>query len=140
MRSELIDARHLARLAIIYIRQSSPHQVLTNQESLRLQYDLRRRALMSDYDTDIALWSEHQAALLRRRATGQLVNDAALDWPNIAVGRKETIIRSRRDIRKLLKDRPEPATPPAADGGRRHRGRAGRHNTNPRPLWRTAVN
>src|SRR3954467_2794941 len=45
MRSELIDERHLARLAIIYIRQSSPHQVLTNQESVRLQYDLRRRAL-----------------------------------------------------------------------------------------------
>jgi DNA invertase Pin-like site-specific DNA recombinase len=45
MRSELISERHLARRAIIYIRQSSPHQVLTNQESLRLQYDLRRRAL-----------------------------------------------------------------------------------------------
>src|ERR1700759_1689693 len=45
MRSEIIDELHLARLAIIYIRQSSPHQVLTNQESLRLQYDLRRRAL-----------------------------------------------------------------------------------------------
>ena len=45
MRSELIDDRHLARRAVIYIRQSSPHQVLTNQESLRLQYDLRRRAL-----------------------------------------------------------------------------------------------
>ena len=45
MRSELIDDRHLARRAVIYIRQSTPHQVLTNQESLRLQYDLRRRAL-----------------------------------------------------------------------------------------------
>ena len=45
MRSELINDRHLARLALIYVRQSSPHQVLTNQESLRLQYDLRRRAL-----------------------------------------------------------------------------------------------
>ena len=45
MRSELIDGRHLARRAVIYIRQSTPHQVLTNQESLRLQYDLRRRAL-----------------------------------------------------------------------------------------------
>ena len=38
-------SRHLARRAVIYIRQSTPHQVLTNQESLRLQYDLRRRAL-----------------------------------------------------------------------------------------------
>ncbi len=45
MRSELVNDRHLARRAIVYIRQLSPHQVLTNQESLRLQYDLRRRAL-----------------------------------------------------------------------------------------------
>jgi hypothetical protein len=40
---------------------------------------------MSDlYDTDIAAWSERQAELLRRRAAGELVNDAELDWPNIA--------------------------------------------------------
>ena len=39
---------------------------------------------MSEYDTDILLWSERQAALLRRRAAGELVNEAALDWPNIA--------------------------------------------------------
>jgi DNA invertase Pin-like site-specific DNA recombinase len=44
MNSELITASHLARKAIIYIRQSSPHQVLTNQESLRLQYALQQRA------------------------------------------------------------------------------------------------
>jgi hypothetical protein len=36
------------------------------------------------YDEDIVLWSEHQAELLRRRAAGDLVNDAAVDWPNIA--------------------------------------------------------
>src|SRR6266850_2413671 len=42
--SELITANHVARKAIIYIRQSSPHQVLTNQESLRLQYALEQRA------------------------------------------------------------------------------------------------
>lgn len=45
MTSDLITDRHLSRRAIIYIRQSTPHQVLTNQESLRLQYDLRRRAV-----------------------------------------------------------------------------------------------
>jgi len=40
---------------------------------------------MSDlYGRDILAWSEHQAALLRRRAAGQLVNEAELDWPNIA--------------------------------------------------------
>jgi hypothetical protein len=56
---------------------------------------------MSDYDSDIALWSEHQADLLRRQAAGQLVNDADLDWPNIAeeikvLGRSErSSLRSR---------------------------------------------
>jgi DNA invertase Pin-like site-specific DNA recombinase len=43
--SELITPQHLTRKAIIYIRQSSPHQVLSNQESLRLQYALRERAM-----------------------------------------------------------------------------------------------
>src|SRR6516162_3292258 len=42
--SELVQAHHLARLAIIYLRQSSPHQVLGHQESLRLQRALRQRA------------------------------------------------------------------------------------------------
>jgi DNA invertase Pin-like site-specific DNA recombinase len=42
---DLIKPIHLIRLAIIYIRQSSPHQALTNQESLRLQYALKQRAI-----------------------------------------------------------------------------------------------
>jgi DNA invertase Pin-like site-specific DNA recombinase len=43
--SELVTTQHLARKAIIYIRQSTPNQVLTNQESLRLQYALKQRAI-----------------------------------------------------------------------------------------------
>src|SRR5881275_727573 len=43
--SDLITPHHLARKAIIYIRQSTPHQVLSNQESLRLQYALQQRAI-----------------------------------------------------------------------------------------------
>jgi len=39
---------------------------------------------MSDYDTDIMVWSEQQAGLLRRRAAGELVNEAELDWLNVA--------------------------------------------------------
>jgi DNA invertase Pin-like site-specific DNA recombinase len=42
--SNLITPQHLTRLAVIYIRQSSPQQVLSNQESLRLQYALQQRA------------------------------------------------------------------------------------------------
>src|SRR5438270_6181517 len=49
---------------------------------------------MSDYETDILEWSEHQAELLRRMAAGERVNNIDLDWPNLAeeiesVGRSE---------------------------------------------------
>lgn len=43
--SELVTQSHLNRKAIIYIRQSSPSQMITNQESLRLQYALKQRAM-----------------------------------------------------------------------------------------------
>jgi hypothetical protein len=36
------------------------------------------------YERDILEWSEQQAALLRRRAAGEIINEAELDWPNIA--------------------------------------------------------
>ena len=42
--SELITSQHLALKAIIYIRQSTLHQTITNQESLKLQYALKQRA------------------------------------------------------------------------------------------------
>jgi hypothetical protein len=54
-----------------------------------------REVRVSDlYDTDIVTWSERQSALLRRRAAGELVNGAEIDWPNVAeeiesVGRSE---------------------------------------------------
>ena len=49
---------------------------------------------MSDlYDDDVLLWSERQAALLRRMAAGERLNDQ-VDWGNVAeeiedVGRSE---------------------------------------------------
>src|SRR6266571_1248098 len=42
--SDLITPQHLARKAVIDIRQSTPHQVVSHQESLRLQYALGERA------------------------------------------------------------------------------------------------
>src|SRR5919201_3510535 len=41
---ELITPQHLARKAVIYTRQSPPPQVVSHQESLRLQYALHERA------------------------------------------------------------------------------------------------
>ena len=41
---ETIQPAHLSRLAVVYVRQSSPHQALANKESLKLQYALQDRA------------------------------------------------------------------------------------------------
>jgi DNA invertase Pin-like site-specific DNA recombinase len=38
-----IKAEHLARNAIVYLRQSSPKQVRQNKENQRFQYDLAER-------------------------------------------------------------------------------------------------
>ena len=40
-----ITARHLSRQAMLYVRQSTLHQVLENTESTARQYGLRERAL-----------------------------------------------------------------------------------------------
>ena len=42
--SNKIETQHLAKLAVVYVRQSSPRQVRENIESTQLQYDLARRA------------------------------------------------------------------------------------------------
>jgi hypothetical protein len=40
-----IGPTHLERLAIVYVRQSTPQQIERNQESTRLQYALVERAV-----------------------------------------------------------------------------------------------
>ena len=39
-----ITARHLERLAVVFVRQSTPFQVLENRESTARQYALKSRA------------------------------------------------------------------------------------------------
>ena len=43
MTSEKIGTQHRARKAVLYVRQSSAHQVLHNRESQALQYAMRDR-------------------------------------------------------------------------------------------------
>src|ERR1044071_4622249 len=80
---EAVRATHLDRQAIVYVRQSSPHQVNTNHESRELQYALRQRAIELGWrggdvrviDCDLG----HSArSLAGRRGFQQLVADVAL--------------------------------------------------------------
>jgi hypothetical protein len=45
MSAEKITAGHLARDAYVYVRQSTPTQVVQHTESLARQYELRERAV-----------------------------------------------------------------------------------------------
>ena len=56
---------------------------------------------MSDYEIDILDWSERQAALLRRAATGERVNE--LDWPNIIEEIEGVGLSELRAVRSLLR-------------------------------------
>jgi hypothetical protein len=83
---------------------------------------------MSEYDTDIALWSEHQGNLLRRRAAGELINEADLDWLNIAEEIESLGRSDRREIRSrvttIIEHLAKLEASPATD---------------PRPGWRDTV-
>lgn len=83
MKSELIKPTHLARRAVVYVRQSTPHQVISNQESLRLQYALRDRARelgWHDADIDIidADLGMSGASAFRRNGFKELVGRVGL--------------------------------------------------------------
>jgi hypothetical protein len=54
------------------------------------------------YEDDILLWSERQSELLRRRAAGELVNEAELDWPNIAEEIESVGNEQRNAVESLL--------------------------------------
>jgi DNA invertase Pin-like site-specific DNA recombinase len=54
MMSDKVKPHHLARKAILYVRQSPTHQVLHNRESQALQYAMRDRLVAlgwSEVDT-----------------------------------------------------------------------------------------
>jgi DNA invertase Pin-like site-specific DNA recombinase/predicted DNA-binding protein YlxM (UPF0122 family) len=93
--SELVTHLHLARQAIIYIRQSTPHQVLSNQESLRLQYALQQRALELGWraddieiiDVDLGLTG---ASAQHREGFQELVSRVALEQVGIILSSEVT--------------------------------------------------
>jgi Domain of unknown function DUF29 len=58
---------------------------------------------MSDsYDSDFLQWTERQAALLRRRASGELANETELDWLNLAEEIESVGANQKREVRSRL--------------------------------------
>src|SRR5262249_13089599 len=47
---EAVQPAHRLRLAVVYVRQSSPHQTFTNQETLNLNHNPQDRARAAGWD------------------------------------------------------------------------------------------
>jgi DNA invertase Pin-like site-specific DNA recombinase len=106
--TEKILPRHLERLAVVYVRQSTMPQVLEHQESTRLQYGLVRRAVA---------WGGPEARVLvidedlgrsgssaeGRQGFQRLVAEVGLDHVGVILGvEMSRLARSSQDWHQLL--------------------------------------
>src|SRR5438128_10299394 len=69
--SELIQPAHRNRQAVVYIRQSSPQQVINHQESLKLQYALSERARQFGWHPDSIKVNDADLGLTGSTAAGR---------------------------------------------------------------------
>ena len=97
MMSEKIRPHHLERKAILYVRQSSPHQVLHNRESSALQYAMRDRRNNGD-----VAWRRPSYATIHRIVDNPIYGGAyAYGKTRVATGYEGSGVRvkSRRKPR-----------------------------------------
>src|SRR5215472_10315236 len=103
-----VQGRHVERLAVVYVRQSSLHQVQQNQESTQLQYGLantaerlgwpRQRILVIDDDLGVS-----GASTEGRSGFQRLLSEVALDHVGLILGvEMSRLARSCKDWYQLL--------------------------------------
>lgn len=108
MHDKKVTNRHLERLAVVYVRQSSVHQVQRNQESTQLQYGLvnhaaslgwpRERTVVIDDDLGIS-----GASSEGRLGFQRLLSEVALAHVGIILGvEMSRLARSCKDWYQLL--------------------------------------
>ena len=103
-----VQARHHQRLAVVYVRQSSPQQVHEHRESADLQYDLRRRATELGWPADRVTVIDEDQGRSGRTVAGRpgfqwLLAEVALDHVGIILGIElSRLARSCRDWHQLI--------------------------------------
>lgn len=107
-REKKINGRHHERLAVVYVRQSSAHQVQRHQESTQLQYGLvahaerlgwpKERILVIDDDLGVS-----GASTEGRFGFQRLLSEVALDHVGVILGvEMSRLARSCKDWYQLL--------------------------------------
>jgi DNA invertase Pin-like site-specific DNA recombinase len=103
-----IVPHHLERLAIVYVRQSSPHQILQHPESTRVQYNLTEHAVALGWSRERVLVIDDDQGRTATNTEGRpgfqrLVAEVGLDHVGIIVGfQMSRLARSCRDWHQLI--------------------------------------
>jgi DNA invertase Pin-like site-specific DNA recombinase len=104
--SEKIKPQHLQRKGILYIRQSSPHQVLHNEESRRLQYAMERRlrnlgwGAVEVVDEDLG---RSASGTVTRSGFERMVSEVCLGQVGVVAAREVSrFARNSRDWQQLV--------------------------------------
>jgi DNA invertase Pin-like site-specific DNA recombinase len=108
LRSTKILDRHLQRLAIVYIRQSSPQQVLEHRESRERQYALADHAALLGWPRErVVLIDEDQGqsgkSAADRSGFHRLLAEVTMDHVGLVLGLEMSrLARSNKDWHHLL--------------------------------------
>jgi DNA invertase Pin-like site-specific DNA recombinase len=106
--SSKIQDRHLDRLSIVYVRQSSAKQVTENRESTEMQYRLRERAVDLGWSAARVLVIDDDLGQSGQSINGRpgfqrLLAEVGLDHVGIVLGLEMSrLARSCRDWHQLL--------------------------------------
>jgi DNA invertase Pin-like site-specific DNA recombinase len=103
-----VQPRHRDRLAIVYVRQSTPQQVVEHRESAALQYQLRQRAVEMGWPPSRVLVIDDDQGCSGQSIEGRpgfqrLLAEVGLDHVGIVFGREMSrLARSNKDWHQLL--------------------------------------
>src|SRR5271166_6281592 len=106
--STKIHAAHLAKLAVVYVRQSSPQQVLENRESTARQYAFAEHAVGLGWPRDRVLVIDEDLGKSGRTAEGRtgfqrLVAEVTLNHVGLVLGLEMSrLARSNQDWHHLF--------------------------------------
>ncbi len=106
--SQKITARHLSRQAMLYVRQSTLHQVLENTESTARQYALRERAIALGWEASRIVVIDQDlgqsgASAVDREGFQRLVAEVGLGHVGLVMGLEVSrLARSSLDWHHLL--------------------------------------
>ena len=103
-----VKATHLKRNAYLYIRQSTPRQVIENTESTKRQYALRQRAVALGWPQDRIIVIDNDlgqsgASTADREGFQRLVTEVGLGRAGIVLGLEVSrLARNSADWHRLL--------------------------------------